>query len=997
MPPFPASFELGPPRPRTGAPASAPASALPGADADTDDFETAAVALAEEGERASGFGATIARAEQAVSLATEAAAANAQLTAEAAALAADAAPETADRRFRGVVQSLTAAPPAAQPAADPATENDAPGGLDPTPPPAARAATLGALGLGHLTDVRHSARRARARRLGDQAGQALNDLATGAGASANPATRRNLERSARDLIAGLGASGVLGAEEAAALETRVRESVTRTAARRQVQRDPAGMAGVLETAVLDLPADEKAALQAELAPRQAAARRERVRAEHAATAGAARALDQERSAATTDLLTRFASGALSHTDLADARLARNAPPAATARAFEAALARPAPGEGDTAEDDTVDDPAAVHAITAGLTAGHDQSHAIIAGLGAGNVTPATAQRLMARNAARATPAASTPRAAAHAGLRARIAASASRSLGRPGGTTLGVLEHRLLAAQAALDAALDAGTPIHEAIASVAGAHTIRPDPAALPRPRFVRTAVADGPLDPAALRQARLSATQAFAAGHITPAAWREELARVRAHEGAAAEAADGPVERPSGEAGTGAPKAPDKPADATPRAGATTATDPNLAIAVASLAQRTRPTAPPADGDDIAAVYAAAEQARVVQTDTVEAVGTVIDALPEEARDALAVSVDETRETPEGPLSPADTSETELAQLVVPVPPPPLPGAAPLPLPSVKIPTWEELRERALPLAGRHVIADAILALDALSAMINQNDDDEEEEDETQETQGGPVISRESAQQDAPPPRPNPPLDPPLRTENDKTEGSEDPTVAFTDEMINNLVTRALEEDDQILGRLAIQNRDELREIIETTIKNPDEVRFLPDWRTIFIKFHNENEAIVVHTDPSDDFSGGIVFLSEKTSSDEEPKPAREMKFSEIDLLLEDPDLFPEQQEILQAEHAFDEHGSELSQHLGLKTPEEIREFIRFVRKEAHMSWDLDRGRTVYVIFYNRHGQIDTSGSEGVVVIDDFRTVDYGGTALYTKNVMRYLGTLE
>ncbi len=376
--------------------------------------------------------------------------------------------------------------------------------------------------------MRHSARRARARRLGDQAGQALNDLATGAGASANPATRRNLERSARDLIAGLGASGVLGAEEAAALETRVRESVTRTAARRQVQRDPAGMAGVLETAVLDLPADEKAALQAELAPRQAAARRERVRAEHAATKGAARALDQERSAATTGLLTRFASGALSHTDLADARLARNAPPAATARAFEAALARPAPGEGGTAEDDTVDDPAAVHAITAGLTAGHDQSHAIIAGLGAGNVTLATAQRLLARNAARATPAASTPRAAAHAGLRARITASVSRSLGRPGGTTLGVLEHRLLAAQAALDAALDAGTPIHEAIASVADAHTIRPDPAALPKPRFLRAAV----FTAAALEDARIGATLAAARGEIAPAVYRDELRRIEAVE---------------------------------------------------------------------------------------------------------------------------------------------------------------------------------------------------------------------------------------------------------------------------------------------------------------------------------------------------------------------------------------------------------------------------------------------------------------------------------
>ncbi len=329
----------------------------------------------------------------------------------------------------------------------------------------------------------------------------------------------------------------------------------------------------------------------------------------------------------------------------------------------------------------------------------------------------------------------------------RIAVPASRTLGQPG-VTLGALEHRLLAAHAALDAALDAGTPTHEAIASTAEthAHTLRFDADALPRPRFVRAAAADGPLDPAALRQARLGATQAFAAGHITRAAWREELARVRAHKGAAAEAADGPVERPNGDAGAGAPKAPGKPAEVTPRAGATTATDPNLAIGVAAVAHRNTPPAPLPDDDDAAAAYVAAAHARTEQIDTVEAIGTVVDALPAEAREGLAAIVEEARAATPESIAPDGTGETQLAQAPFVVPPPAIPGATPFGAAPVPVLTPDELDrmgreiEEAVRAAAPHmrpgalgaagislrVLGDLLGVIDPLPA--DQTDDDRE-----------------------------------------------------------------------------------------------------------------------------------------------------------------------------------------------------------------------------------------------------------------------------
>ncbi len=435
----------------------------------------------------------------------------------------------------------------------------------------------------------------------------------------------------------------------------------------------------------------------------------------------------------------------------------------------------------------------------------------------------------------------------------------------------------MLAAQAALDAALDAGTSAHEAIAGTAETHTLRFDPDALPRPRFLRAAAADGPLDPAALRQARLGATQAFAAGHITPAAWRTELARVRAHEGAAADERRGAGTPETADRGNAPAAAADAPSSAA---------DPALAPLVTALALRATP--PVTDDDDTAAIHVAAAEARTSQADAADAVAAVIDALPEETRDGLAAVI--TGANAAERISPDDTGEFQQAQLFVPRTV--APGAFPFG-PQLYIPSERELAQMGEELRAFFEDLPPILAprlglLFGLGTILGTDKDDESDgdknkdkgkgkDDDKNEDDGAAGAPRQLPAPTTPPPRGNPPkppfIPPHLLSEDDDQPGpSPAPVVGSVAQQHDALVAQVWGDYRDVLTRFGIENEADLSVAIADVEKTPHVMRGLPDGRIVSGQFLDGRKGIVVIKDEQ----ASIRALYSEDITDEEPKPA-------------------------------------------------------------------------------------------------------------------------
>ncbi len=377
-----------------------------------------------------------------------------------------------------------------------------------------------------------------------------------------------------------------------------------------------------------------------------------------------------------------------------------------------------------------------------------------------------------------------------------------------------------------------------------------------------------------------------------------------MRAHEGAAAEAADGSVEKLSGDARAGAPKAPDKPAEATPRAGRTTATDPYLAIGVAAVVHRNTPPAPLPDDDDATAAYAAAAHARTEQIETVEAIGTVVDALPAEAREGLAAIVEEARAAAPESIAPDGTGEIQLAQAPLVIPPPTIPGATPFGAAPVPVLTPDELdhmgreieeavraaaphmRPGALGAAGTslRVLGDLLGVIDPLPADQGDEDKDKNKDKDKDTDKDKDQDATDGASSNETPPRPKEPtpltpkeptpLTPkepvPVGTEDDEPEASPEREAFRAAERLYELATRAWTRDMTVFRRFGIYNVAALRRTVQAIRENPDQVRQLADGRTVSIRLTEENKGLLVVDDKDDDVHGGDVFYSKDIPGD-------------------------------------------------------------------------------------------------------------------------------